>query len=84
MNERETRINWIKDKIHKVEIETEEGEPSLVLFGRIIRLYPVHAAVTLRRKALEERRVNLRQSESRDELLHSRLSELEIDLETAE
>jgi len=28
--------------------------------------------------------VNLRHSESRDELLHSRLSELEIDLETAE
>ena len=49
-----------------------------------MRSYPVHAAVTLRRKALEERRVYLRQSESRDELLHSRLSELEIDLETAE
>lgn len=45
---------------------------------------PVHAAITLRRKALDERRANLSRSESTDTLLQSQLSDLELDLETAE
>ena len=49
-----------------------------------IRLIAVHAAVTLRRKALDERRANLTRSESTDTLLQSQLSDLELDLETAE
>lgn len=44
----------------------------------------VHAAVTLRRKALDQRRANLARSESTDTLLRSQLSDLELDLETAE
>lgn len=52
--------------------------------SRIVELMPVHAAVTLRRKALDERRVNLSRSESIDTLLQSQLSDLELDLETAE
>jgi hypothetical protein len=40
--------------------------------------------VTLRRKALDERRANLTRSESIDTLLQSQLSDLELDLETAE
>jgi hypothetical protein len=39
--------------------------------------------VTLRRKALDERRANLTRSESTDTLLQSQLSDLELDLETA-
>ena len=49
-----------------------------------VRLMTVHAAVTLRRKALKERRANLTRSESTDTLLRSQLSDLELDLETAE
>lgn len=48
------------------------------------RLMAVHAAVTLRRKALDQRRANLARSESTDTLLRSQLSDLELDLETAE
>jgi hypothetical protein len=43
-----------------------------------------HAGNVLRRKALDERRARLQKAEKQDEHLRTKLSELEVDLETTE
>lgn len=84
VNETQSRVKWLGDKVAEVDRSIEEGMPKLLTLQSALLTVSVHARITLRRQSLAERRARLESAEIADHLLHSRLSDLSTEIHTAE